>query len=388
VIAFTYLFIPHSHWRMPIGFVAAAIATYLLAFPVRQLGERLKLVDIPGRRSSHTMPTPRTGGVAIILGVLIGVGCVFRPTRPFLMAAGVGGLVAGISFFDDMINIPAGARLLVHILVAGLTIGIIGLVPEGFGLPLYGGRVLLPEWLGFLLATLFVVGFVNAYNFMDGINGLAASQGVWAGVTISIMLLFAGSGNSIFTAGALGGACLGFLPHNFPRARMFMGDVGATVLGFGLSMLVLVGAARTNVSWIAFVLPLSLFIWDPLVTVLKRVVQGHNPLRPHREFHFHLLVRCGWSHDSVTRLQNVMMMAAAVCGGLYGWIPAFTGDPTLINQVRGGVLVFVVLGLATYSVLVHLYFAYNRLDSPDAEQQAPEAEVGERPGPTERDLSE
>ncbi len=384
--AFTYLFIPGSHWRMPIGFVVAAIAAFLLAFPVRHLGERLRLIDIPGRRSSHSTPTPRTGGVAIILGVLIGVAVVFRPSPAFLWAAGVGGLVAGISFFDDMVNIPATPRLLVHILVAGLSIGLIGLVPTGFGLPIYAGRVVLPEWLGFLLATMFVVGFVNAYNFMDGINGLAASQGVWAGMTISIMLLFAGSGNSIYTAGAIGGACLGFLPHNFPKAKMFMGDMGATVLGFGLAMLVLIGASTTGIPWISFVLPLSLFIWDPLITVIKRVFQGHNPMRPHREFHFHLLVRCGWSHDRVTRLQNVLMLTLAVCGFLYGWANRITADPLLPDQIRFGVLVFVILGLATYTALVHWYFANHRLDGPE-ERDAPEPKEGARPGPTARKLS-
>ncbi|MFP3937579.1 MAG: glycosyltransferase family 4 protein [Phycisphaerae bacterium] len=372
---------------MPISFVVAALATYLLTFPVRHLGERLNLIDIPGQRSSHTNPTPRTGGVAIIFGILIGVASAFRPSVPFLWAAGVGGLVAGISFVDDMVNISAGPRFLVHILVAGLTIGLIGLIPDGFGLPIYTGRIDLPEWLGFLLATMFVVGFVNAYNFMDGINGLAASQGVWAGVTISIMLLFAGSGNSIYTAGALGGACLGFLPHNFPRAKIFMGDIGATVLGFGLAMLVLIGAARSSISWIAFVIPLSLFIWDPLFTVMKRIFQGHNPLRPHREFHFHLLVRCGWSHDSVTRLQNVLMMVLCACGFLYGWAHRMTDDPILPDQIRVGVLVFVFAGLATYSALVHWYFAHNRLDGPEAEQQAPEASPGERPGKTARQSS-
>lgn len=380
------MLIPGSHWRMPISFVAAAIATYLLAFPIRHLGERLKLVDIPGNRSSHSTPTSRTGGVAIIFGILIGVATVFKPTTPFLWAAGVGGLVAGISFIDDMLNVPAGPRFLVHILVAALTIGLIGLIPTGFGLPIYAGRIHLPEWLGFLLATIFVVGFVNAYNFMDGINGLAASQGVWAGVTISVMLLFAGSGNSIYTAGALGGACLGFLPHNFPKAKMFMGDIGATVLGFGLAMLILIGASRSDISWIAFVLPVSLFIWDPLFTVVKRVVQGHNPLRPHREFHFHLLVRCGWSHDSVTRLQNVLMMVLAGCGFLYGWAHRITDDPIIPDQIRVGVLVFVSAGLITYSALVHWYFKHNRLDGPD-QQESDEPAIGEHPGVNARESS-
>jgi UDP-N-acetylmuramyl pentapeptide phosphotransferase/UDP-N-acetylglucosamine-1-phosphate transferase len=360
-----YYIIGDSLWRMPLAVVFGVIASYLACFPVIHLSHRLHILDRPGERSSHKRPTPRSGGIAIIFGALVGVACVFSFTPAFLLVTLIGAVVAAVSFVDDVYSVRPSLRLAIQTAVAAASIYTVRLSPEVLALPFV--TIELGPILGYLLALLVVVGFVNAFNFIDGMNGLAASQGVWGGITISLLLFSGHSGNSVFTAAALSGACLGFLPHNFPRAKLFMGDIGAITVGFGLAMLTLVGAARTDVPWIAFLLPLSLTIYDPLFTVIKRICQGHNPLVPHREFHFHLLLRCGWTHDDNTRLQNILMAVSGLAGLIYAWPPAPYAEPIRLALLGG-----VTLMLATYSVWVHVYFMKHRLDR--QEQQAPEAD--------------
>lgn len=355
VLAFLNIWLQDSRWRMPIVLVLAAAITYLLCYPLLKLSHRLRLLDVPVNRSSHSTPIPRTGGVAIVVGGMISVLLVTEPTWAFLLSAAIGGGIAVISFFDDLYTIPALPRLMVHILVSAMTVWSLRLIPTQLGLPLWD--VQMPIWLAAIVATLYVVVIVNFYNFMDGINGQAGTQGVIAGTAFSLLLLFGHSGNSVYAAAALAGACLGFLPHNFPRARMFMGDTGATTLGFGLAMLTLIGGARTNVPWMAFILPLGLFIYGPAFTVIKRICQGANPMKPHKEFHFHLLIRCGWSHDDTTRLQSNIMFVCAASGWFYAWYPS----------LRLWLLCGMAVMFATYSIWVHWYFARHRLDRTDAD---------------------
>lgn len=368
MLAFLYnLGLENNNWRMPLAMVIAAAATYLLCFPIRKLSLRLHLLDQPTNRSSHSTPVPRTGGIAIIFGAIVGVGFVFKPSLPFLLVLGIGGAIALISLADDIRSIPPIPRLIVQIVVAVGSILLVKLYPTRLDLPFIHMSDL-PVWVGVALATLYVVAFVNFYNFMDGINGIAASQGLTGGVTLALLLLYASSGNSVFTAAALAGACGGFLPHNAPRARMFMGDTGSTTLGFGFAMLTLIGGARTDVPWIAFVLPFSLFIYDAGFTVIKRVVQGHNPLRPHREFHFHLLIRCGWSHARVMRWQDGLLILSAVAS--WGYF-SFADD-----AIRVAILAGVAVMLVSYSVIVHTFFRRHQraVQQSEAERPQPEAQ--------------
>ncbi len=362
MLSFVYYIIGDSLWRMPLAVVFGVIASYLACYPVIHLSHRLHILDRPGERSSHKRPTPRTGGIAIIFGTVVGVACVFQFSLAFLMVMAIGAVVAMVSFLDDVYSVRPSLRLVIQAAVAAASIYAVRLYPQSLALPYV--TVQLGAILGYLLALLVVVGFVNAFNFIDGMNGLAASQGVWGGITISLLLFSGHSGNSIFTAAALSGACLGFLPHNFPRAKLFMGDIGAITIGFGLAMLTLVGGARTDVPWLAFLLPLSLTIYDPLFTVIKRICQGHNPLVPHREFHFHLLLRCGWTHDDNTRLQNILMAISGLAGLVYAWPPA-----PYAQAIRLMLLAGVATMLVTYSIWVHVYFTKHRLDREEETSQ-------------------
>ena len=153
-------------------------------------------------------------------------------------------------------------------------------------------------------------------------------------------------------AAAIAGGCLGFLPHNFPKAKTFMGDVGSTVLGFSLAMLTIIGAARTKIPWVAFLLPFSLYLYDGTFTLLKRIIRREKFLKPHREHHYQLLIRSGWSHAAVTGLYSLQFIACSTLGILY----AMTDN----QLVRLGILIGLLGWFGMFSILVHIYFARKR----------------------------
>lgn len=338
-------------WQVPEVFAVAGIATFLAAVPARAIGYRGRIMDHPGSRSSHNVAVPRTGGMAIVLGMAVTMLIFGRFTFPLLLGLASVALIAIISFLDDLVTISSVLRLVVHLVVTGVTVNLIGLELTEIHLP--GYCLHLPRWGGLCVSVLFVAGFVNFFNFMDGINGIAVAQGLFGGATLAGLLLWGGGSNSVVVAAALAGACLGFGPHNFPKAKMFMGDSGSTILGYILAILTLAGAKNTSIPWLAFVFPLGVFIYDAVFTLVKRITRRENFLKPHREHHYQLLIRCGWSHTKVTGLQAVLMLLCSIGGVLYG-----CGNGAMQWAVIGVLSVIA----AVYSVFVHRYFASHRQD--------------------------
>ena len=350
------------YWGITGALGLATIGSYAGGFLAAYVGRKLHIMDRPGSRSSHSTPTPRTGGMAILLGTLMGLSLHAQPSMAFVAAAVVGAIITTISFLDDIITIPSLPRLAGHFIVAGLTLHMIGLGLPAIGLPF--ARFDLPPLVGFIVGMVFVVGFVNFFNFMDGINGLGAAQGLWGGLTLAILLAWGQGGqemgNSFLYGAAIAGGSLGFLPHNFPKARVFMGDIGSTTIGFVLAVLTLLGARHGRIDgepipWVAFVMPLGVFLYDATFTLFKRILRRENFLKAHREHHYQLLVRCGWSHAKVTALQMGLMTLCSAGALLYA-----AGD----DQIRLAVLLVVICVFVSYSVLVHRYFNIHRLDAP------------------------
>lgn len=227
------------------------------------------LLDHPGERRSHATPTPRGGGIAIVLALLVAA-CVLawrQPQQIVLIGAFVAGLllVAGVGLVDDHRPLSPWLRLGVQFAAAcALALGAAGA---------WGDLRIA------LLAFAAVMVLSNVWNFMDGINGIAASQAV----LVAAWLGLAAGGVWGVMAMALVAACLGFLPFNFPNARIFLGDVGSGALGFALAALLAAAAARQSVEWPVLVLPFSAFLVDSGMTLMRRILRGERWWAPHAQ---------------------------------------------------------------------------------------------------------
>jgi UDP-N-acetylmuramyl pentapeptide phosphotransferase/UDP-N-acetylglucosamine-1-phosphate transferase len=265
---------------MPWSEAVAAVPAVLLATLVSALGSgwaivharRAGLLDPPGERRSHDAPTPRGGGVGIVLAALIAMvalsACAPQAASWRVLATGLA-LVAGIGWWDDHRPLPPVPRLLVHALGAACLAAAMHLQGAGAA----------------AVAATFVLGLVlvNVWNFMDGINGLAASQGLLCAAGFAVLLGDAWR----LLAGVVAGACLGFLPFNFPRARVFLGDVGSGALGYLMAaLLAACWASRTPAWWPLLLLPPLAMLVDAGLTLLWRVRRGDRWWQAHVQHAF------------------------------------------------------------------------------------------------------
>ncbi|MGI9148953.1 MAG: MraY family glycosyltransferase [Chloroflexota bacterium] len=287
-----------------VAFVTAvgAAGLYLRAVP-------LGAVDVPNERSSHSRPTPTGGGLVIVGGFLLGL-ALWLQTGGGLSPRALGWiagalLVAGVSFVDDLHPLPAVPRLLTHA-VGAVALTVVGV--QDRELPLL---VALP------LAFLWIALVTNVYNFMDGIDGLAASQAIVAGVAMAIAGIAVRNPLVAIGAGLLASASAGFLLYNLPPARLFMGDVGSTFLGFSFAGLSLrgnlgVGGGKLPVEFGLVVL--APFLFDSLVTLARRILRGERWYAAHRSHYYQRLVQVGLSHAQVTSLYACLAVMAAAAG--------------------------------------------------------------------------
>lgn len=311
-----------------------AVTVWVLSFSLTlaslAYAMRVALIDLPGDRRSHAIPTPRGGGAGIVLAVLVAVAWLALTTGSqgwlawFAMAV-LG--VAAVGWWDDHRPLSVRLRLAVH-LVASLVlgVGILG-VPDT---PAEGGV--------FALAVLSSMALVNFWNFMDGINGLAASQAALLGLAVAVAL----PGSAVGSLGlALGAACLGFLPWNLPRARVFMGDVGSGTLGLMVAAILWRGGVGDGLDWrLALILPSAMLV-DAGLTLAMRVLQGKRWWTAHREHLYQRAVGHGLSHALVTFLY-ACWSATLACAYLIGgwWGAAWAGDVLVFIAYAGGGLLW------------------------------------------------
>jgi UDP-N-acetylmuramyl pentapeptide phosphotransferase/UDP-N-acetylglucosamine-1-phosphate transferase len=249
---------------------------------------RRRLIDLPGERRSHRIATPRGGGISIVLVLLLALAAlaIARPgTLPACLLAGAGlALVAGIGWIDDHRPLPAWPRLAVHAVAGGLLAAALWM--QGGGPP------------DLVVACVATVVLVNVWNFMDGIDGIAAGQALVVALAWS---LYAGAGPVLWIGLALTAALVGFLPFNFPRARIFLGDVGSGAIGYALAALLALGVmgepTHARLPWI---LPLLPFLLDASLTLISRMVAGEAWWRPHVQHAYQAWSRALGAHAPVT----------------------------------------------------------------------------------------
>ena len=258
------------------------------------------LVDEINERSSHSVPTPHGGGIAI--AVVWFAGLIFLYLNDSIdtslfYALMVGVVISVVSFFDDLYELSAKVRLLAQSLIALGGLYFIG----GFGSLDFGLFSIDNQLVTNVFAFLLIVWFINLYNFLDGINGYAGSEILF--LSIAGYLLFGGEHFLVLAA-----ASLGFLYWNFGNAKIFMGDVGSTLLGYNVAIFTLYYANQepTNL-WIWIVL-FGLFWFDATLTLIRRKLNGEQLSAAHKKHAYQRLNQSGWSHFKVTNYSIVVNM--------------------------------------------------------------------------------
>jgi Fuc2NAc and GlcNAc transferase len=293
--------------------LGVGIASLLLTGLVRAYAIHREILDHPNRRSSHTTPTPRGGGAAILLAAIAGLltgawlGAV-EDRHALTLAAGMAALgVTG--WLDDARGVPAATRLMVHLAVACGTLAAFGGLPS-----LQIGSGVLPFGIvGYALGAIGIVWSINLFNFMDGIDGLAGSQAVLIFGMLSALLFARGSYSLAFTALVMAAATAGFVPWNWPPARIFMGDVGSGAVGYAITGIAIASENAGGVPLLATGIVGGVFIADATVTLIRRFRGGHGLAEAHRNHAYQRLSSAWKSHRSVT---VAAAMTTAALGGL------------------------------------------------------------------------
>ena len=335
-------------WLAIAGF--SAIAAAVLTRAAIHYAQRRALLDAPGRRRSHAVPTPRGGGVAIIAAMVLGALALALagPATDLLgsPAAWIAiVMVAAVGWLDDHREQAARLRLLVQLAAVMLVLWLDPLVAS-----LWRGAQ--GDWSlsGLLACALLLMWFINLHNFMDGINGLLALQAVFLFFALGAVL---GNEPVLWLAAA---AVLGFLPFNFPRARIFMGDVGSGALGLAIGLAVLGHAAvapQPAAAAYAALLLCSAFIVDASCTLASRMVRGRRWYSAHREHLYQWLVRSGFSHAQVVSMYMGWNLLVALPAAV--WLAASTGAapgdaaPGWLSSAAG---IHIVLATTLLAVLV------------------------------------
>lgn len=312
------------------------------------LAARFRLVDLPNRRSAHSLPTARGGGAAIVLTATVAslLAILRWPSLATSMALGIvlpSLVIAAVGFLDDMRPIRPLVRLAIQLGVAVFMACMLG--AESM-LTLPNGAEIALGWLAWPVTVLWIVGMINAFNFMDGSDGMAGLGAVVAGLLMALIAYMSHSLAAMLIAAFAAAATGGFLVFNWPPARVFMGDVGSGFLGTVLAAVPLLCPAEQQA---AVSVPMAMCLWpyiyDPLLSVLRRIWNRENPLEPHREFLFHRLIRSGVSHGRAAIIYAVLAMAGG-CLGIGMLNPAI---PEGIRNLLPLGIVFLAAGL-TYGV--------------------------------------
>lgn len=279
----------------------ALLLTTLLTGAVRKLATSRGLLDFPNTRSSHERATPRGGGISIVLilsAALVILVCRGELDLSLFLAMLVGGIaVALVGFLDDQRSLTPWTRFTVHVAAAiwaAVTLG--GLPPLRVG-----SQILHLGWVGDWLAVLGIVWALNLFNFMDGIDGLAASEAVFVAAAGGGLTYLGGVHSSVLAASLLMAASsLGFLIWNWPPAKIFMGDVGSGYLGFVIAVLAIATTRQDPASLWTWLILTGVFIIDSTVTLVRRLLRGERIYQAHRGHAYQWLARRWRSHTPVT----------------------------------------------------------------------------------------
>jgi Fuc2NAc and GlcNAc transferase len=284
-----------------------AILSFLLTGLATQYSRRRGLIDLPGDRTSHAIATPRGGGAGLIAALLIATAIKYLISDhlDFWIFCTLPGALAlsWVGWWDDHRSLSVKFRFAVQLVVS------IYLIWCATDVALLGGGL----WM--LAAVVFLLWTTNLYNFMDGSNGMAGLQGVFVAVVLAGLFHAADNSQAVLICLMVGAACLGFLPWNLGRARVFMGDVASGSLGFIFAALLIYGVTSQAFGFSVALLVMLVFVTDSSLTLLMRVINGERWYTAHKQHLYQRLIAHGWSHGSVLlfyQALNLVLVTPAI----------------------------------------------------------------------------
>lgn len=324
--------------------LAAFVVSVLLTRYLASSWSVLQVVDHPNERSLHARPTPRTGGLAVLVAVLIAGAWLTAAigAERHVLWGGLGMVVlATVSFADDRLDLPAVLRLFVHLSVASILIAV-GVMIEKLELPGMAWR--LPVTLAAVVTVGYVVWMINLYNFMDGMDGFAGGMTVIGFGALGLLGWMDAAWSFAATCWTIAASALGFLVWNFPPARIFLGDAGSSTIGFLVAACSL-WADRKGIApiWVS-ILVFSPFIVDATVTLVRRIARREPIWEAHRSHYYQRLALRGWGHRRTVLWEYALMLVCAASAILVARAGPSAMWPWLV--IAGWIGVYVVLALA------------------------------------------
>ncbi len=339
------------------------LCSWLLACAVTWLSlhyaRHAKLLDMPGQRRSHDVPTPRGGGIGIVVAVLAGLcaaGILFPGGHlPLLLVIAIA-MVALTGWIDDHEPLPVWARLLVHFLAS-----VIWLAPligaaffSGLDLGINPAQAMLLSG-GLVFASMWSI---NLHNFMDGIDGLLTVQAIFVLSALAVLCLRGPNPVHALQIGLWIAALVGFLPFNFPHPRLFMGDVGSGAIGMLIAVAAIWQFSSRDTAAASGLVAASAFVVDSGCTLVSRMLRGRRWYRAHREHLYQWMVRTGMSHARVVAYYTVWNIVVVI-PALY-WMNRHVATHT---QVRGWIIAGIVYAFALIVWIFGKYRCLRKIES-------------------------
>lgn len=324
-------------------FILLVILSYVGVSLIRRLVVRHQIIDHPKERSSHSLPMPRGGGLAIVVLVLITSLWFANETdlSRSLTYILLGAILAWVGWRDDIHSLSPKFRFLVQGLIAVISILVMGYF-RIVRIPMIGDVDL--GVIGIVITFLWIIGMINAYNFMDGIDGMAGGVALSAGLCWMVLSSNVRNPFVFWVALAIAASSLGYLGHNWPPAKIFMGDVASTFLGYSFAVLPLVSADQSGDALTIGTLLMWTVIIDPGATFIRRLIKRENIFSRHRSHLFQRLVISGYKQGVVSFLYILLTLLAGYL--TYIWSHG--------NQIAS---IFIFIGLPLIWILLSLHAA-------------------------------
>ncbi len=279
-------------------YIILLLVSFSLTYFIKEYAIKKSLVATVNERSSHTVPTPHGGGIALAITWFLGLLYLYFTDDidlNFFYALLVGIIISLVSFFDDIFELSAKLRLIVQSLVALGGLYFLG----GFESLDFFVFSIENQIITNIFAFFMIIWFINLYNFLDGINGYAGSEAVF--LSLAGFIFFNENHFIVLTV-----AVLGFLCWNWNKAKIFMGDVGSTLLGYNIAVFTIYYSNQTSENFWIWIILFSLFWFDATVTLIRRKLNGEKLSQAHKKHAYQRLTQTGWSHYKVTNYSIVV----------------------------------------------------------------------------------